>query len=130
MRLILTALLLSTVPPQDGTLAVSGDVNARFVSIGDFLDSAPFPKPGLALIEVDPYGNILIPTVADAVVTDDGSGEPVIAGADIRGSRCARSVAAALDRTDGPVTIVCLPREYGLYERMNGRPAPGEPEEE
>lgn len=95
----------------------------------DILDQVRFPKPGLALMEIDNYGNILLPVQADALVTHDGVGEPLITGMDLRGSRCARSVEHAMRATDGPFTVVCLPREYGLYERMNGRPAPSPDEQ-
>lgn len=91
----------------------------------EIIRQVKFPKPGLALMEVDNYGNVIIPAHADALVTHDGVGTPEIAGMDIRGSRCARSVDYAMSQTDGPFSVICLPREYGLYERMNGRPAPG-----
>lgn len=109
--------------PDDGTMRVSDSLQRAEAAM--ILEQVTFPKPPMALIEIDHLGNILIPAVADAVVTHDGVGDPAITGENIDGTRCARSVASALSRTDGPVTIVCLPREYGLYERMNGRPAPG-----
>ena len=95
---------------------------------GAVVDQVKFPKPDpIALLEVDQLWNILLPVQSDAVVTHDGDPEsgPMIAGPDIRGSRCARSAYAASKRARGESwTVVCLPREYGLYERMNGRPAP------
>ena len=84
----------------------------------------PQPKP-LDSVEVDILGNILIPVQADALVTHDGGPDgPVIAGADIRGSRCSRSVESVMSRTSGEFTVVCLPREFGLYERIKGLPLP------
>lgn len=91
------------------------------------LNQVELPREPIALIEVDELGNVLIPVQADALITHDGGPDgPMVSGMDIRGSRCARSVDSAMARTDGPFTVVCLPREYGLYERMNGRQAPGE----
>lgn len=99
---------------------------------GAIVEQVTFPKPDpIAMLEVDQLGNILLPVQADAVVTHDGGADgPMIAGHDIRGSRCAQSVFSAMARTDSEFTVICLPREYGLYERMHGRAAPtSEPED-
>lgn len=111
----------------NGTLKVSGDADGPSI-----LDQVEFPDADpLTALEIDPLGNVLMAVEADAVVTHDGGdGGPMVAGPDIRGSRCARSVHAVAKRSKGKAfTVVCLPREYGLYERMNGRPAPTDPEE-
>lgn len=94
------------------------------------LDQVQFPPPDPLhwMPEIDTLGNILLSVEADAVVTYDGGPDgPVIAGMDIRGSRCSRSVYSVMTRSAGPWTVICLPREFGLYERMNGRSPPGAP---
>lgn len=104
--------------PRDGTMNVSGDVTPEDAST--ILRQVTFQREPIALMEVDPLGNVLIPVQADALVTHDGVGTPEVAGMDIRGTRCARSVEAIMNRTDGAFTVVCLPREYRLYNRMCG----------
>lgn len=98
-------------------------------SAEEILNQVQFPPPDPlgSLPEIDTLGNILLSVEADAVVTHDGGPDgPTVAGMDIRGSRCSRSVYSVMVRSpSGPWTVICLPREYGLYERMNGRPAPG-----
>ena len=125
------ALLAAAICAVIGAACIAVDrASASTEQAQAILNQVTFPTPDpLAILEIDTLGNILVPVVADAVVTDDGEGKPHVAGPDIRGSRCSQSVHAIMLRTDGPFTVVCLPREYGLYERLHGRPAPTGAEE-
>lgn len=90
----------------------------------------PPPEPLSQILEIDILGNIIVAIEADAVVTHDGGPDgPIIAGMDIRGSRCSRSVFSVMARSAGPWTVICLPREFGLYERVNALPPLGGPVE-
>ena len=44
----------------------------------------------------------------------------IVIGMDIRGSRCSRSVYSVMERSPaGPWTVICLPREFGLYDKLH-----------
>jgi hypothetical protein len=128
VSLSILAIVVASACLATGAARPGGIIEAEALEPVDRLGL--WPKKPLGLLEVDTYGNLLLPTVADATVTFDGAGEgePEVSGTDIHGSRCARSVFDVMERTDGPFTVVCLPREYGLYERIHGRPAPAEGE--
>lgn len=87
------------------------------------LDQVTFPpeNPLGWLPEIDELGNILLAVEVDAIVVHDGgTGGPEVVGMDIRGSRCSRSVYSVMARSPkGPWTVVCLPREFGLYEKLH-----------
>lgn len=81
---------------------------------------------------VDQRGNLVFPVVADAlVIVPSAESEPLAVTSDglPLGSRCTRSVLAAMANYEAPLSVICLPREFGLQHRMLGdNPPPAEGE--
>ena len=126
MRLALPILALLTVP-----LVADRADEPLPLPPAEVLEQIDFPKPTPPLMWVDERGNVLLPVVADAVVTYDGGSDPMIAAsveaAAQHGSRCIQSLRAAMVQYDGPLSVVCLPREYDLHGKMIGEPREGPP---